>query len=407
MANSMLTIDMITSEALAVAHEKAQFIKTTDLQYDDQFAKEGAKVGSSLRIRKPNKYTVTSGRQLVVQDQNEQSGTLTVATQSHVGMAFNSSDLTMKIDKFSERYIEPAVSALVSKIESDYIAFCTKAVWNLVGTPGTAFTDLTVTGAARARLNQNLAPKDGNRFVQFDSGSMGGLVNGLKGLFQDSNQIKEQYREGMMGRTGGADWYENERLWTMPNSADVAGEINLGTLTNGITSLTVDGLTVAPVEGMVFTIGSGSGETGVYEINPETRAALPYLKQFVCGAGCTTTNLVFTPAIYWDSTGANAALQNASAQPSNNADIAFVGALSTNYIQPLMYHKEAFQFVSADLPKMKSGECRVKEYEGISLRVWQDASIENDQEIMRIDALYGYAALRPEWAARMIGSANA
>ena len=401
MANSLLTIDMITSEALAIAHEKAQFLKTTDMQYDDQFAKDGAKIGSSLRIRKPNKYTVSDGRQLVVQDQNEQSGTLTVATQKHVGMAFNSADLAMKIDKFSQRYIEPAVAALIAKIESDYIAACTKATWNLVGTAGTAFTDLTVTGAARARLNQNLAPKDGNRFVQFDSGSMGGMVNGLKGLFQDSNQIKEQYREGMIGRTGGADWYESERLWTLPNSADVAGEINGGTLTNGITSLTVDGLTAAPVEGMVFTI------EGTYEINPETRASLPYLKQFVCGAGCTTTNLVFTPAVYWDSTGTNAALQNCSGQPSDNDDITFVGAASTNYIQPLMYHKEAFQFVSADLPTMKSGQCRVKQYEGISLRVWQDASIENDQEIMRIDALYGYAALRPEWSVRLIGQANA
>lgn len=401
MANSLLTIDMITSEALAIAHEKAQFLKTTDMQYDDQFAKEGAKIGSSLRIRKPNKYTVSDGRQLVVQDQNEQSGTLTVATQKHVGMAFNSSDLALKMDKFSARYIEPAVSALVAKIESDYIAACTKATWNLVGTAGTAFTDLTVTGDARARLNQNLAPKDGNRFVQFDSNSMGRLVNGLKGLFQDSNQIKEQYREGMIGRTGGADWYENERLWTMPNSADVAGEINAGTLTNGITSLTVDGFTVAPVEGMVFTI------EGTYEINPETRAALPYLKQFVCGSGCTTTNLVFTPAIYWDSTGTNAALQNCSGQPSDNDDITFVGSLSTNYIQPLMYHREAFQFVSADLPTMKSGQCRVKQYEGLSMRVWQDASIENDQEIMRIDCLFGYAALRPEWACRMVGQASA
>lgn len=401
MANSLLTIDMITSEALAIAHEKAQFLKTTDMQYDDQFAKDGAKIGSTLRIRKPNKYTVSDGRQLVVQDQNEQSGTLTVATQKHVGMAFNSADLTMKLDKFSQRYIEPAVAALIAKIESDYIAACTKATWNTVGTAGTAFTDLVVTGAARARLNQNLAPKDGNRFVQFDSGSMGGLVNGLKGLFQDSNQIKEQYREGMIGRTGGADWYENERLWTMPNSADVAGEINGGTLTNGITSLTVDGFSAAPVEGMVFTI------EGTYEINPETRAALPYLKQFVCAAGCTTTNLVFTPAVYWDSTGTNAALQNCSGQPTDNDDITFVGAASTNYIQPLMYHKEAFQFVSADLPNMKSGQCRVKQYEGISLRVWQDASIENDQEIMRIDALYGYAALRPEWAVRMVGAANA
>lgn len=401
--NSLLTIDMITKETLRVAHEKAQFIKTTDLQYDEQFAKEGAKIGSSLRIRKPNKYVRTQGqRQLVVQDQNEQSGTLTVATQDHVGMSFYSSDLAMSIDKFSKRYIEPAVATLISGIESDFIAYATKATWNVAGTAGTALTDLVVPGAARAKLNQGLAPKDGNRYIQCDSVAMGGLVNGLKGLFQDSAQIKEQYREGMIGRTAMADWYENERMWTMPNSADVAGEINGGTLTNGITSLTVDGLSAAPVAGMVFTV------EGTYAINPETKAALPHLQQFVCSAGCTTTNLVFTPAIYWDNTGSNAALQNCSGQPSDNDDITFVGAASTNYIQQLMYHKEAFQFVSADLPMMAdAARCSVQEYEGISMRVWEQSDINNDARIMRIDALYGFAAMRPEWACRLIGSANA
>lgn len=402
MANSLLTIDMITKEALRVAHESAQFIKTTDLQYDDQFAKEGAKIGSSLRVRKPNKYTVSDGRQLVVQDQNEQSGTLTVATQKHVGMSFNSAEMWHSIDDVSKRYIEPAVKALISRIESDYIAACTKATYNLAGTAGTALTDLVVPSAARAKLNQGLAPKDGNRYVQCESVAMGGLVNGLKGLFQDSAQIKEQYREGMIGRTGMADWYENERMWTMQNSADVAGEINGGTLTNGITSLTVDGLSAAPTEGMVFTV------EGTYAINPETKATLPHLQQFVCGAGCTTTNLVFTPAIYWDSTGTNAALQNCSGQPSDNDDITFVGAASTNYVQQLMYHKEAFQIVTASLPTMAdSMKCSVQTHEGISLRVWQQSDITNDQMIMRIDALYGFAALRPEWASRMIGAANA
>lgn len=400
--NSLLTIDMITKETLRVAHEASQFIKTTDLQYDAQFAKEGAKIGSSLRIRKPNKYVRTQGtRQLVVQDQNEQQGTLTVATQDHVGMSFYSSDLTMSIDNFSKRYIEPAVKTLISGIESDFIAYATKNTYNLVGTPGTALTDLAVISAARAKLNQGLAPKDGNRYVQCDSVAMGSLVNGLKGLFQDSAQIKEQYREGMIGRTGMADWYENERMWTMTNSADVAGEINGGTLTNGITSLTVDGFSAAPTAGMVFTI------EGTYAINPETKATLPNLQQFVVGTGSTTTNLVFSPPVYWDSTGPQAALQNCVGQPTDNDDITFVGSASTSYIQQLMYHKEAFQFVSADLPMMSdASKCSVQEYEGISMRVWEQSDINNDARIMRIDALYGFAALRPEWSSRIVGAAN-
>lgn len=399
MANSLVTIDMITREALRIAHEKSQFIATTDRQYDENYAKTGGKIGSVLRVRKPNQYLRTTGSRVMdVQDQNEQNGTITLATQDHVDMRFNSAELALSIDEISKRYIEPAVNVLVSGIEADYIAASTKATYNLVGTAGTAITDLTVPGAARAKLNQGLAPKDGNRYVQMESVAMGGLVNGLKGLFQDSSQIKEQYREGMIGRTGMADWYENERMWTMPNGADVAGEINGGTLTSGITSLTVDGFTAAPVAGMVFTV------EGTYDVHPETKVAYPHLKQFTV-TSATTTTINFSPALIYDTTNP---LQNCSGAPTDNDDITFVGSASTNYVQQLMYHKEAFQFVTADLPIMDDAhKCVRRVQDGLSLRVWQASDIRNDELLMRIDILYGFAALRPEWACRMIGSANA
>lgn len=398
MANSLLTIDMITREALRIAHEKIQFIGTTDRQYDDSFGKTGAKIGSTLRVRKPNQYTRTQGSRVMdVQDQNEQNGTITVATQDHVDMRFNSVELALSIDEMSKRYIEPAVSVLISGIESDYLAFATKATANLAGTAGTALTDLVAVGGARAKLNQQLAPKDGNRYIMADSVTMGGMVNGLKGLFQDSAQIKEQYREGMMGRTAMADWYENDRMWTMPNSADVAGEINAGTLTSGITTLTVDGFTVAPVAGMVFTV------EGTYDVHPETKAVYASLKQFTV-VSATTTSITFTPAIIYDTTNP---YQNCSGAPTDNDDITFVGAASTNYIQSLMYHKEAFQFVTADLPLMDDAhKCVRRQQEGLSMRVWQASDIRNDELLMRIDILYGMAALRPEWACRIIGAAG-
>jgi hypothetical protein len=398
MANSNLTIDMVTREALRIAHEKISFIGTIDRQYDESFAKGGAKIGDSLRVRRPNQYKRTQGtRAMQVQEQNEQSSTVTVATQDHVDMSFTSAELSLDIDNFSKRYIEPAVSVLVSGIEADMIAFATKATYNLAGTAGTALTDLVAVGAARAKLNQQLAPKDGNRFIQCDSTAMGGMVNGLKGLFQDSTQIKEQYREGMMGRTAMADWYENDRMWTMPNGADVAGEINNGTLTSGITALTVDGFTAAPVAGMVFTV------EGTYDVHPETKVAYAHLKQFTV-TSATTTTINFSPAMIYDTA---SPYQNCSGAPTDGDDITFVGSASTNYVQQLMYHKDAFQFITADLPIMGGAEkCVRRTQEGLSLRVWQDGDIRNDELLMRIDILYGMAALRPEWASRIIGSAG-
>jgi len=399
MANSLVTIDMITRESLRIAHEKSQFIGTTDRQYDDSYAKTGAKIGANLRVRKPNQYLRTTGSRVMdVQDQDEQNGTITVATQDHVDMRFNSAELALSLDELSQRYIEPAVSTLISGIEADYLAFATKATYQVAGTANTAINSLVAPGAARAKINQQLAPKD-NRYIQMDSVTMSGLVNGVAAYFNPSGAISEQYREGMVARTSMATYYENERVWTMPNAGDVAGEINGGTLTSGITSLTVDGFTVAPVAGMVFTI------EGTYDVHPETKQAYPHLKQFVCSAGCTTTNLVFTPAVIYDTTNPR---QNCSGAPTDNDDITFVGDLSSNYVQPLMYHKEAFQFVTADLPIMDDAhKCVRRNSEGLSMRVWQASDIRNDELLMRIDILYGMAALRPEWACRLIGSKNA
>lgn len=398
MANSLLTIDMITREALRIAHETCQFIATTDRQYDDAYGKTGGQIGSVLRVRKPNQYKRTTGsRAMAVQAQSEQSGSITLATQDHVDMSFTSAELALEIDDFSRRYIEPAVKVLVSGIEADYLAFASKATYQVAGTAGTAITSLVAPGAARAKLNQQLAPKS-DRYIQMDSVTMGGLVNGVAAYFNPSNAVSEQYKEGMVARTSMATYYENERVWTMPNSADVAGEINNGTLTSGITALTVDGLTAAPVAGMVFTV------EGIFDVHPETKVAYSHLKQFVVTAGATTTNLTFSPAMVFSTTDAR---QNCSGTPADGNDIVFVGSLSTNYVQPLMYHKEAFQFVTADLPLMTDSErCVRRVQDGLSMRVWEGSDIRNDERLMRIDVLYGFAALRPEWACRLIGAAG-
>ena len=412
MANVFKVTDLVAKESLRVAHEKLQFIPTTDLQYDEDFKfnGRGSPHGSTLRVKDANQYTRRTGNAMVVQAQAETNQTITVATLDGVDMDFTMQELIQSVDNdgafddLSKNYITPAISSLVSAIEADYIAACTKATWNVAGTAGTALTDLTVPNAARAKLNQGLAPKDGNRYIQADSNTMGSMVNGLKGLFQDSTQIKEQYREGMMGRTAMADWYENDRMWSLPNSGDVVGAINAGTLTSGITSLTVNGLTVAPVAGMVFTISRTSGTAGLYSVHPETKQAFPNLQQFVCSAGCTTTNLVFTPAIIYDTTNPR---QNVSGTPTTADDITFVGALSTNYVQPIMYHKEAFQFITAPLPIMDDAhKCVVVKKDNLSLRAWLGSDMTNNTLRMRIDILYGMAALRPAWACRMIGVAG-
>lgn len=407
MANDLVTIDMVTREALRIAHEKCQFIATTDRQYDSSFSKGGAKIGEALRVRKPNQYLRTQGSRVMdVQDQDEDTGTITVATQDHVDMRFNSAELALSLDELSKRYIEPAVATLVSGIEADYLAYASKRTYNVVGAAGTAITNLSTPGLARARLNQMLAPKDNNRAIQMDSVTMAGLVNGVAAYFNPSKQISEQYREGLVARTSMADYYENERVWSLSNEADVTVTTAANAaVTDGGTNITLASVATATTPGMTFTLA------GVYACHPETKQSLGYLQPYVVITGGTTTQTV-SPATILTGPRQNVC-SAASAQLATTAyngtsvAVTFFGAASTTYAQPLMYHKEAFQFVTADLPIMDDAHrCVRRVQDGLSMRVWQASDIRNDELLMRIDILYGMAALRPEWACRMIGAAS-
>jgi hypothetical protein len=401
-SNTLLTIDKITSEALRLAHEKAAFLGTINRQFDNSWSGEG-KTGDTLRIRIPSAYTRRQGSRVMdVQDSTQQSTSLVRATQDGVDMRFNSRELSLDLDNFSKLHLEPAMAVLVSGIESDVLQGVTKKVWNVAGTAGTAPSDLAAVGAARAKLNQSLAPKDGNRFIQMDSVTMGTLVNGLKGLFQDSQQIKEQYREGMVGRTAMADFYENERVYSHTNQSSVAhttGTLNGPTLVNGLATVTTatGGL---PTVGSVFTVA------GIYQCHPETKAAYTALQQFTVTATNSASTMTISPALYISGPRQNVSAANGSQLTSTSnvtsAAITWVGDRTSTYAHNLMYHRDAFTFATAALPIYGAAEkCVVKTFDGISLRVWQDADIRNDELLTRIDILYGFATIRPQWACRI------
>jgi hypothetical protein len=162
MANSLLTPTVILNEAGRLFHQKASFIRAVNRNYDDKYARDGAKVGYSIALRDRNQYTVSTGATLVVQDTTEASQTMTVNTQKHVGMNFTSADLTMVIDEFSERYIEPAVAVLVANVEADALISMRKQVANMIDNDGSSFSFLNV-AQAKQKMDEYLTPQDGKR----------------------------------------------------------------------------------------------------------------------------------------------------------------------------------------------------------------------------------------------------
>ena len=240
MANTNTVLDMVARESLRIAHEKATFISTINRSYDDQYKKTGWKTGSVLRVANPNQYTRRQGSRVMdVQDQNETTQSITMATQDGVDMRFNSAELTLnvnspsEVDAFSKRYIEPAMSVLIAGIDGDMLTQATKDTYQLAGTFGTvvgASGDITALGNARAKLNQQLAPKDNNRALQIDSVTMASIVNGNKALFNPDTQVKKAFTEGYYARSAMADFYENERTYTQTYGGDVTGNTDANAL---------------------------------------------------------------------------------------------------------------------------------------------------------------------------------
>ena len=388
--NTLLTINMITAKALAILHQKCNIIGAVNRQYDDSFANTGAKIGSTLRIRLPVQYTVSTTPALSLQNTVENFVSLPITNQYHVDFSFSSAELTLSIDDFSARYIEPAIAVLAASIESAFVNMMWPTVWNQVGTAGAAQTFKTVL-QARKLLLDNLTPQSKQWLLRINTQDNVDMVDSLKGLFQQSTQIARQYTDGVMGLSAGFEWAENTHLTTQTRGAE-AGYLVSPASQTGATLAVITG-TGAGNAGDVFTIA------GVNRVHPETKVNTGVLQQFVLTAAYAggAGNMSIAPAIV-----VSGPQQNVSASPAVNAPITFMGTASTATGLSLAFSPDAFTFATADLV-MPSGvdmASRVVK-DGISMRAVRQYSISDDTMPIRIDVLWGGTALRPQLACRL------
>ena len=368
---------------------------------DDSFAVEGAKIGSTLRIRLPDRALVTDGAALQVQDDNEQSTTLTVASQKHIGVNFTSAELTMQLDDFAERVLKPRVSQLAASIDAD-VANAYRDIYSSVGTPGTTPGASLVLLQAQQKLNENAAGMS-PRYATVNPAANANLVEGMKGLFNPTDTISKQFKNGMMG-TGVLGFDEIN----MSQSIKV---FTTGTRTNGTTSaaVTAQGATSIPLTGLGANATIAQGEVftvaGCFAVNPQTRESTGSLLQFVVTAPATATaggaaTVSVSPAIYT----ASNALATVDTFPANGATVTFVGGASAVYPQNLVYHKDAITFATADLLMPQGVDMASRQvHNGISMRIVRQYDINNDRMPCRIDVLYGYKVIRPAMACRLWG----
>jgi hypothetical protein len=413
MANAIITSSIITNETLRILHNESAFLGNINTEYEDQFANKGMKAGSVVNVRQPVQYTIRDGATINIQDVNETTVPITMEAEFGIDWAFSDYDLKLSIDEFSKRYLAPAAKRLAAELDLRIATRFYRGVANFSGTPGTPISTAQAVLDAAVLLDNAACPRTDGRMLALTPLSNAKLVGGMSGLFNDQATQGKQLKNGMMSTNLGMDFIMSQNLPThtvgglggtpLVNGAN-QGLINSGSTDNpsaATTSLITDGWTAAVANrlkrGDVFTIA------GVFAVNPETKVSTGVLRQFIATAdaasdGAGNLTVAIYPAII-----AGGAYQNVTDRPADNAAITVLtGTASTAYGQNIMFHRDAFTLVTADmeLPKGMDMADRAVE-DGVSIRFIRGYDITNNRRICRFDLLAGYGLLRPEWAVRV------
>jgi hypothetical protein len=394
---------MITREALRILENNLTFTKYVRRDFDDSYGRAGAKIGTVLNIRKPPRYVGRVGQGLQIEDATETSVPLTLNTQRGVDIAFTSQDLALSIDDFSDRFVKPAIANVANFIDFDGLGQYLN-VYNEIGTPGTVPNALLTYLQAGQRLDEEAAPRDNARALVISPAMQATIVDALKGLFQSSQDIAEQYEKGTMGLTIGFKWSMDQNVRTQQVGA-YAGSTPIVTVA-GQTGNSI--LTSGWAAGQVLNRGDIVTFAGVFAVNPQNHQSTGALRQFVITANVVSAGgLATLPIAGPGGLGIITAgpFQTVTNSPAAAAVITISGASGTGPTpRGLAFHKDAFAFASADLPLPGGVDmaARVADKQlGMSIRLVRAYDINTDRFPCRLDILYGWTTLYPELAVRV------
>ncbi len=417
MANSYLTIGMITYEMLMVLHNNTVAASKCTRTYDKQFAKTGAKIGNSIQVRKPPRYTVTDGATFVGQDYADEMVPLVIDQHKQVGCEFQNDDLTLSMDDFSGRFLQPALVPLANSVDTFIMADYAQ-IWNATGTPGTvAATDIPFLDAKNLLfVNSAYIKPDMPMIVTGKSSAR--LSSGLSGRYNPAQEISELYRKGAMGgmmkksmgHALGWNFYEDQNMPVHTTGAwagatpTVSGADQTGAsiLTTGWTA-TVTGL---GKRGDVVQFA------GVYTVNPVTYANTGELQNFTLTAdvdsdGSTNATLPISPSII--TSGKNQTVSNA---PANGAAITVWGTGTVANVaskaspQNMGWQNEAITLACVDiqLPGANMGVDAVRVSDddlGLSFTFMRSFDTRAFSQVSRVDIMFGKQYVRPEHVVRV------
>ncbi len=416
--NTLLTISMITNEALMVLANETVFASQVNRLYDSHFAVAGAKIGDVVNVRRPGRFIGTTGPALNVEDYNQTSLALQLSTQFHVDVQFTTKDLTLSLGDFSDNVIQPAVAAIGNKIDSDLCVMAKNSTGNIVGVAGTRPSGLLTYLNAGAYLDAEAAPRDGRRAAVIEPFTSAVIVDSLKGLFVPEATISQQFKKGLMGRdSGGMNWKMDQNIvaHTFGSWATTAGTLtyNTATLSGAISSGWAQTSTITLTNSQTLTLNQGDTFTiaNVFAANPQNRRAYGgnILRNFVVQSTVTgaagTISVTVAPAIITGGQFQNVVVGTTSTTATVTPfSIAATTATAVVSPQNLVFHRDAYALVMADLMMPMGVHYAGRKADpktGFSIRVVTQYTINNDAMPTRFDVLYGVGPLYQELGCRV------
>jgi len=391
-ANSLLTPSIITKETLVILENNLVAAGKVNRQFENQFVK----IGSSLTIRKPNKFVVSSGPGLQIQNIVEPSVSISISNQKHVDFQFTMQDLTLTIEEFSERYLKPAASVLANQLDSDTITTGMQ-FFNEVGTPGTVPNSFASLAAVGQRMDEGAVPQDGRVLILGPAAYWSLATSLTTNVFVQS--VAEPAFKGFLAKLANFEIYLDQNIqnqtvgaYTGTPVVNGAGQTGSFLVTNGWGASITGLLNLNDV----FTIA------GVYAVNPQNRQSTGALQNFVVtstansDSGGNSTIGIYPPIT------TSGAYQTVSNSPANLSAITVKGAANTSYAQNLAFTKDAIGLVTVPMEIPGGVDFAARQmYRNVSMRIVRAYDITNDVIPCRTDILYGTSAYYPELGVRL------
>jgi hypothetical protein len=391
-SNALLTPSLITKETLVILENNLVAAGKVNRQFENQFVK----IGATLTVRKPNKFRVVSGPALQIQDITEPSSSITVSQQNHVDFQFSSTELTLTIEEYSERYCKPAAVEIANQLDYSVLTNFNQ-VFNQVGSAGSLPSTFASLAAVGQRMDEGAVPQDG-RVLILNPAAYWSIANGLVGSFV--TQVAAPALKGFLANIANFEIYMDQNLQQQTYGAQggtprVNGASQTGSslVTNGWTAGVAGLLNI----GDVFTIA------GVYAVNPKApRASTGALQNFLVTATAASDSGGNSTISIYPAITTSGAYQTVTASPANLAAITVLGSASTSYFQNLAFVRDAFGLVCVPLELPGGVDFAAREmWKGISMRIVRAFDIFNDVTPCRIDILFGTATWYPELACRL------